>query len=43
MEIRELNEGDLESLVKLYEQLDGSNENFGANDARADWKFLLHC
>ncbi len=25
MEIRELNEGDLDSLIKLYEQLDGAN------------------
>ena len=38
MEIRELNEGDLESLVKLYEQLDGSNEGFTAEDARSVWK-----
>ena len=28
MEIRELNEGDLESLIKLYEQLDGANGDF---------------
>ncbi|MEE3410420.1 MAG: GNAT family N-acetyltransferase [Treponema sp.] len=38
MEIRELNEGDLESLVKLYEQLDGSNEGFTAEAARLVWK-----
>ncbi len=38
MEIRELNEGDLESLVKLYEQLDGSNGDFTAEAARAIWK-----
>ena len=38
MEIRELNEGDLESLVKLYEQLDGSNEGFTVESARAVWK-----
>ncbi len=33
-----MNEGDLESLVKLYEQLDGSNEGFTAKAARAVWK-----
>ena len=38
MEFRELNEGDLESLVKLYEQLDGSNEGFTAESARSVWK-----
>ena len=38
MEIRELNEGDLESLVKLYEQLDGSNEGFTVQAARSVWK-----
>ena len=38
MEIRELNEDDLESLIKLYEQLDGSNEGFTAKAARAVWK-----
>ena len=38
MEFRELNEGDLESLIKLYEQLDGSNEGFTAEDARSVWK-----
>jgi GNAT superfamily N-acetyltransferase len=38
MEFRELNEGDLESLVELYEQLDGSNEGFTAKAARAIWK-----
>ena len=37
-EIRELNEGDLESLVKLYEQLDGSNAGFSVEDARGIWK-----
>ena len=38
MEFRELNEGDLESLVKLYEQLDGSNEGFTVEAARSVWK-----
>lgn len=38
MEIRELNEGDLESLIKLYEQLDGSNEGFTVQAARSVWK-----
>ncbi len=38
MEIRELNEGDLESLIKLYEQLDGSNEGFTVESARSVWK-----
>ena len=38
MEIRELNEGDLDLLIKLYEQLDGSNEGFTVQDARAVWK-----
>ena len=38
MEIRELNEGDLESLIKLYEQLDGANGNYTAEDARQIWK-----
>lgn len=38
MEIRELNENDLESLVKLYEQLDGSNAGFSVEDARVIWK-----
>ena len=38
MEIRELNEGDLESLVKLYEQLDGSNGDFTVKAARSVWK-----
>ena len=38
MEIRELNEGDLESLIKLYEQLDGANGNYTAEDARKIWK-----
>ncbi len=38
MEIRELNEDDLESLVKLYEQLDGSNEGFTVEAARSVWK-----
>ena len=38
MEIRELNEGDLESLIKLYEQLDGSNEGFTVKAARSVWK-----
>ena len=38
MEFRELNEGDLDSLVKLYEQLDGANGNFTTEAARAIWK-----
>ena len=38
MEIRELNEGDLDSLIKLYEQLDGSNGDFTIEAARAIWK-----
>lgn len=38
MEIRELNEGDLESLIKLYEQLDGSNGDFTVEAARSVWK-----
>ena len=38
MEIRELNESDLESLIKLYEQLDGKNGDFAVEDARAIWK-----
>ena len=38
MELRELNENDLESLIKLYEQLDGANGNYSAEDARQIWK-----
>ena len=38
MELRELNEKDLESLIKLYEQLDDANGNFTAEDARKIWK-----
>ena len=38
MELRELNENDLESLIKLYEQLDGTNGDFTAEDARKIWK-----
>ncbi len=38
MEVRELNEEDLESLLKLYEQLDGIDENFTEEKARAIWK-----
>ena len=38
MEIRELNQGDLESLIKLYEQLDGKNSGFAVDDARGIWK-----
>lgn len=38
MEIRELNESDLESLIKLYEQLDGRNGDFAVEDARTIWK-----
>lgn len=38
MKLRELNENDLESLIKLYEQLDGANGNFTAEDAREIWR-----
>ena len=38
MEIRELNEGDLESLIKLYEQLDGRNGEFAVEAALPIWK-----
>ena len=38
MELRELNENDLESLIKLYEQLDGANGDFTADDARKIWQ-----
>lgn len=38
MELRELNEKDLESLIKLYEQLDDANGNFTAEDAHKIWK-----
>lgn len=38
MELRELNEKDLESLIKLYEQLDGANGDFTAEDACKIWK-----
>ena len=38
MELRELNEKDLESLIKLYKHLDGANGNFTAEDARKIWK-----
>ena len=38
MELRELNEKDLESLIKLYEQLDGANGDFTAEDAREIWR-----
>ena len=38
MEIRELDEGDLESLVKLYEQLDGIDENLTEEKVHAIWK-----
>ena len=38
MEFRELNESDLDSLIKLYEQLDGSNVDFTVEAARAIWK-----
>ena len=38
MVLRELNEKDLESLIKLYEQLDGANGDFTAEDARKIWK-----
>ena len=38
MEFRELNESDLDSLIKLYEQLDGANVDFTVEAARAIWK-----
>ena len=38
MVLRELNEKDLESLIKLYKQLDDSNDDFTAEDARKIWK-----
>ena len=38
MEIRELNENDLDSLIQLYEQLDGKNAGFGVEEARTIWK-----
>ena len=38
MELRELNENDLKSLIKLYKQLDDANGNFTAEDARKIWK-----
>ncbi len=38
MEFRELNENDLESLIKLYEQLDGANADFTVEDASSIWK-----
>ena len=38
MEFRELNESDLDSLIKLYEQLDGANTDFTVEAARAIWK-----
>lgn len=38
MELRELNENDLESLIKLYEQLDGANGDFTAEDAHKIWQ-----
>ena len=38
MELRELNEKDLESLIKLYEQLADANGYFTAEDARKIWK-----
>ena len=38
MEFRELNESNLDSLIKLYEQLDGANSDFTVEAARAIWK-----
>ena len=38
MGLRELNEKDLESLIKLYEQLDGANGDFTTEDARKIWQ-----
>ena len=38
MVLRELNENDLESLIKLYKQLDDTNNDFTAEDARKIWK-----
>ena len=38
MEIRELNENDLESLIQLYEQLDPSNGNISMETTREVWR-----
>ena len=38
MELRELNEKNLGFLIKLYEQLDGANGDFTAEDAHKIWK-----
>ena len=38
MEIRELNENDLESLIHLYEQLDPSNGNISIDTTREIWR-----
>ena len=38
MEIRELNENDLESLIQLYEQLDPSNGNVTMELTREIWR-----
>ena len=38
MEIRELNENDLESLIELYEQLDPSNGNLTMETSREVWR-----
>jgi len=38
MEIRELNENDLESLLELYTQLDANNETCSVTEAREIWK-----
>ena len=38
MEIRELNENDLESLIQLYEQLDPSNGNITMETTREIWR-----
>ena len=37
MEIRELNENDLESLIQIYEQLDPSNGNLKMETSREVW------
>ena len=43
MELRELNENNLDSLIKLYEQLDGANGDFTAEDARKTTVTKLFC
>ena len=38
MEIRELNENDLESLIQLYEQLDPSNGDINLDSSHSVWR-----